>query len=580
MIMKMKNHISVLVAIIFVCSFGLVFSAPVEAAKQLQVGSTSVDSSGDTREFDVPITLTGGFNDVNGLAFTLSYDSDVFEFLGLVQADKEVYNGDDYNPPENEPSSETIENALFYIANAKPDEGLVRVAAAAAEFLAGDTADVVPFNARFRVFEGAAPGDYDIIAQKTIIGPDTAADAGYDEPTELDVAVGLDPAGDPAEAVSYDVALLPGTITVTSTYTLSGKVTVNGEVLSGVQVMVMDGDIMVGIYPVNEDGTFEIPDLDSSKTYEIIAMYGSASSSALTADQNDVYNWEGLAFGSITGTVSGLDNGQEVTLSAASDETLINKNVTITGDGSDQVYVVDNLLPGEDYIVSISGDGIQTLYYDGQTELAQATPVTVVADSVTDGIDFTVTSLLLDMVHIYKPGLNLVPFTLPGTAISRASDLDAAIVAANPSVNVSQIFGWDGQNQRFTNAYVNLGGGFAVGDFDLTLGSAYFIQVSDEATLQLQGTDYTELSLYNGLNVIGIPYGKRDALAMAADFDQEIVTKTGLAVEQIFGWDADNQRFTNAYVNLGGGFAVGNFALLPGEAGYFVQVSGSGTYMP
>ncbi|MFO8090569.1 MAG: hypothetical protein R6U13_12070 [Desulfatiglandaceae bacterium] len=393
--MKIKKYFSVLFAIIFVCSFGLLFSATAEAAKELDVGSTSVNSAGteEQRECEIPLTLKGGFNDVNGLAFTLTYDSDVFEFLGLVQAGKEVYNGDDYDPHENQPSDETIENALFYIANTKADEGLVLVAAAAAEFLAADTADVVPFNAQFRVYEGAADGVYDIGVQKTIIGPDTAADAGYDEPTELDVAVGLDPAGEPTEAVSYPVELLPGTITVTSTYTLSGKVTVNGEVLPGVQVMVMDGDVIVGFYPVNEDGSFEIVDLDSGKTYVVKAVYGSESSGGLTADQDDVYNWEGLTFGSIAGTIYGLEDGQEATLNVNSDEKMIDKSLTITGDGSDQGYAVDKLLPGDDYIVSISGNGIPTIYYDGKFIVDEASLVTVEADISTEGIDF-----MLDIV--------------------------------------------------------------------------------------------------------------------------------------------------------------------------------------
>jgi|GEM_PF-3845023 len=390
--MKIKKCFSVILPIIPALFLGLVYSAPAEAAKQLEMGSTSVNSAGTEveRECEIPITLKGGFNDVNGLAFTLSYNHNAFEFLGLFQADKEVYNGDDYDPPGNEPSAETIENGLFYIANVKADEGSVLVAAAAANFLASDTADVVPFIARFRAYEGVDTGVYEVGVQKTVIGPDTAADAGYDVPTELDVAVGLDPAGDPAEAVSYPVDLVAGSITVASTYTISGKITVNGEVIPGVQIRLIENGEPVGDdYPVNEDGSFEIAGLDSSKTYMIKAVYGSEVSDALEPGVGDVYNWEGLVFGSIAGTIYGLGDGQEATLGVTSVTKQICQTVDLTGDGSDQSYGVDNLLPGDDYIVSISGDGIATIYYDGQTDPAAATPVTVTANSVTDGIDFS-----------------------------------------------------------------------------------------------------------------------------------------------------------------------------------------------
>ncbi|HDR15786.1 MAG TPA: hypothetical protein ENN79_09960, partial [Desulfobacteraceae bacterium] len=388
--MKMKKYFSVILPMILACSFGLVFSTPAYAAKQLEVGNTSVNSSEDERQCDVPITLKGDFSDVNGLAFTLTYDSDVFEFLGLVQADKEVYNGDDYDPPDQEPSADTIENALFYIANPIEEEGRVMMAAAAANYIVNDTNDVVPFIARFRVYEGADPGVYEIGAQKTVIGPDTAAEAGYNEPTELDVAVGLDPEGEPTDAVSYTVELIAGSITVTSTHILSGKVTVNGEVLDSVQVMVMEGDEIVGVYPLDEDGNFEITVLDSGMTFTVKAVYGSEVSGVLEPGEGDVYNWDGLGLGAVSGTVYDLSDGRQAMVHVESEETQLEKIFMLTGDGSDQEYVVDKLLPGDDYIVSIVGTGIQVIYYDGQTDIENATFVTVEADSVTEGIDFTV----------------------------------------------------------------------------------------------------------------------------------------------------------------------------------------------
>jgi|GEM_PF-6131564 len=184
------------------------------------------------------------------------------------------------------------------------------------------------------------------------------------------------------------------------------------------------------------------------------------------------------------------------------------------------------------------------------------------------------------ITHSYRTGLNLVPFTLTGTGITKASELDAAIVAANAGVSVSQIFGWDGQNQRFSIPYANLGGGFTTGDFDLVSGASYFVQVSGTAALALTGSDYTTYACYAGLNLMAVPAALSGTVTSASSFDANIVSETGLTVSQIFGWDSANQRFSIPYANLGGGFTTGDFTLSIEEEGYFVQVSGNGTYQP
>ena len=178
-------------------------------------------------------------------------------------------------------------------------------------------------------------------------------------------------------------------------------------------------------------------------------------------------------------------------------------------------------------------------------------------------------------------GLNLVPFALVGSGIVMASDLEAAIVAANPGTVVTQIFSWDGSNQKYTFPYLNLGGGLTIGDFELQVGASYFVEAAGPVSLDLIGTDYSSCSLYNGLNVFAVPPGRASdaGIVTASDLAAEIVSSTGLTVTQIFGWDSSNQKFTFPYLNLGGGVIIGDFILDEGT-GYFIEVNGDGVYQP
>jgi len=184
------------------------------------------------------------------------------------------------------------------------------------------------------------------------------------------------------------------------------------------------------------------------------------------------------------------------------------------------------------------------------------------------------------MSHQYASGLNLVPFPLTSTGIAKASELDAAIISANPGVTVSQIFGWDAQNQRYSTPYVNVGGGFTMGDFNLQPGSAYFVQTDGSSNLNLNGNDYSSMNLYQGLNLMAVPNGKSGTITTSAQLDAELVNSCGITVSQIFGWDEQNQRYSTPYVNVGGGFTMGDFNLSITTQGYFVQVSENTTYEP
>lgn len=194
----------------------LCFEQTAFAAKTLSLGTASVSNTGDdiARTVTMDVTLKGGANDVNGLAFTLIYNKDVFTFEGLAKNSMDIDDGANYDP-DNPPSAQTIAATLFYQYNNKAAEGIVMIAAAAANFFTTNaTADFVPFKVKFKAKLGAEAGNYPIEIQKTIIGPDTAANAGYTESTTLEVAAGLDPTKDPTTAQTYSVAFSSGLITV------------------------------------------------------------------------------------------------------------------------------------------------------------------------------------------------------------------------------------------------------------------------------------------------------------------------------------------------------------------------------
>jgi len=255
---------------------------------------------------------------------------------------------------------------------------------------------------------------------------------------------------------------------------------------------------------------------------------------------------------------------------------------TISGTSDTQNWTISSETPdtaGQTVCTLSGGTGTTSVTMTGVnpgTCVLQATS-TVDSSVVTSGTIY-VTKSSSTITQTFKTGLNIVPFTFVGSGITKASELDAAIVAANSGVTVSQIFGWDAANQRYSAPYANFGS-FSTGDFTLTAGQAYFVQVSGAATLDISGNDYTSLNLYTGLNLMAVPFSKLSTVTMASNLDSEIANATGLTVSQIFGWDATNQRYSAPYANFGS-FSTGDFSLSIQDQGYFVQVSGNGTYAP
>ncbi|MBN1467045.1 carboxypeptidase regulatory-like domain-containing protein [candidate division KSB1 bacterium] len=95
--------------------------------------------------------------------------------------------------------------------------------------------------------------------------------------------------------------------------------------------------------------------------------------------------------GGIAGTVAGLQEMdvltawvEAYTYEAGSDGEFSKGIARIEPDGR---YQIDGLAPGQ-YIVLAFAEGYELLYYDNVYDISEATPVTVTADQITEGIDF------------------------------------------------------------------------------------------------------------------------------------------------------------------------------------------------
>ena len=110
--------------------------------------------------------------------------------------------------------------------------------------------------------------------------------------------------------------------------------------------------------------------LDPGLDYVITAVYGSEESESFTGS----LDWDTLVLSTLSGAITGLSSGQNAMVHIISATALLEKTVNLTGTGSPVPYQFDNLLPADDYIVSIVGDGIPVTYYDGVTDITLAAP--------------------------------------------------------------------------------------------------------------------------------------------------------------------------------------------------------------
>jgi len=509
--MKPLNRMFIVCLILLM---GVFVSQSVSAEKVLGLSrDVTVNNRGTENDRTAILDLTlKGADDVNGMVFTLVYDPEIFEFVGLLKGDMDIDDGAGFDP-QNPPAAETIASTLYYQVNNRAGQGIVMIAAAAANFFTTSPDQVfTAFKARFRVKSGQGEGSYPIQVQKTIIGPDTAASAGYTVPTVLAAAAGLAPDADPQTAQTHDVSFQNGLITVSGGYTVSGQVvygtspeekaanaranlikvsdlgefksdtweiaagtysfadvpagtykveilanrpgfqkrhvtgpfevteqnhmvgkitlapfqprsgmiTINGggEEISGLRVEVRDGTRVIATVAVDAAGNYVTPPLKTPlpDTFKIYAVYGNQEIEITNVPS---FDWTDLVFGSVSGAVTGLCEGQQVEVMIRSEAAGIQKSILLTGDVNGNDYHLPHLLPATDYILSAVGEAV-ALFYDGKTEFTQADPVAVEAGIDTVGKDFAFVCEDLKTIS----GRITVDGAAAGNVIVRANNYD------------------------------------------------------------------------------------------------------------------------------------------------------------
>ena len=157
----------------------------------------------------------------------------------------------------------------------------------------------------------------------------------------------------------------------------------DGRYIPGLKVKVMNGTQVMGVFPVNPDGTFQSGPLPPGTSYSVYAVYGSLNSPKLTQGSANYWN---PPLRSISGTVSGLPAGQTASIAAASANGLMLK--TADSSAADGTYTIPDLVPADDYVVSAVAPGLPVLYFNGKTDIAEATAVDISAGNGTADFNY------------------------------------------------------------------------------------------------------------------------------------------------------------------------------------------------
>jgi phage gp45-like len=190
--------------------------------------------------------------------------------------------------------------------------------------------------------------------------------------------------------------------TLNTATALSGTVKVNGKPLPGVRVQVTDADQnVIGVFPVNDQGYFEtlLPPAPSGTSYTLTALYGNVELGTVT-DGGTVDLDQPLYY--ITGKIyiaPTTEGGtvQPVTIQVVSVTNQMLKSETVDTvpaniDPYSATYTIDNLLPGNDYIVSAVTSGSPVLYWNQKTDITQADAVDISADDASADFNFSLLS--------------------------------------------------------------------------------------------------------------------------------------------------------------------------------------------
>ncbi len=155
--------------------------------------------------------------------------------------------------------------------------------------------------------------------------------------------------------------------------------------LFGLKVKVVDpSGVTMGVYSVASNGAWTslpLPPLATGQSYRWFIVYGSLISgeNAATFDASQLRT--------ISGTISGMAAGSSAAVTAISVTGKLQKTV---GPISNSEYTIKYLVPANDYIVSVVASGLPVTYYNGKTDVNEATPVQIsLANAVNINFDFT-----------------------------------------------------------------------------------------------------------------------------------------------------------------------------------------------
>jgi len=340
-------------------------------SKTLSIG-TAKGKVGSTVSVPVFVDNPSG---IAGIAFTVSYDSEVLEFKGIESVSKKVSNNEECDPKN---------DFLYQVNNSTP--GKVVIAGATAQ----PFNEYTLFNMKFNVLKNK-PGTYSLHLSQTVVNNPSA---GYSQPEAIPVLVGF-PADTPNDQGFYPTPvfqtnLLDGSITVEQkVFYITDTVSLNSENVSGLKVRVYDeNNNLIGEYPVDENGNFKAGPLIEGQKYITKVAYGALESEAF--DYNKPYNWQ-ITLHKIAGNISGLDPNATVTVTATSDKAKLTKSIKITvNQNGTAKYEIRHLIPSDDYIIVAVVKGFPVLYYNGKTDITQADKIDI-TNSDANHIDFTYT---------------------------------------------------------------------------------------------------------------------------------------------------------------------------------------------
>ncbi|OYT29235.1 MAG: hypothetical protein B6U94_07800, partial [Thermofilum sp. ex4484_79] len=161
------------------------------------------------------------------------------------------------------------------------------------------------------------------------------------------------------------------------------------------------------------------------------------------------------------------------------------------------------------------------------------------------------------LIELY-PGWNLV--SLP---LDTGSNIDSYILANMFDGKCRYVSRWDPVQQKFITYIPGVSPSEYV--FNISIGTGYFVYVSDSVSSSINGTTVTsiDIRLVRGWNIIGWPLGNLTA--------SELANIIGDKTRYISKWDPVNDRFITYIPGISP--KEYDFEVRPGE-GYFIYVDG------